>query len=87
MIRGLMHMAAASGIPTLGLFGPSKTDLYAPWGHKARYIRTPESFEELISAEDYDHRATGTMMGNLTVDAVAHAAHNLWQEINKLENS
>lgn len=29
---GLMHMAAAAGIPTLGLFGPSREEHYAPWG-------------------------------------------------------
>ena len=29
---GLMHIAAASGVPTLGLFGPSPIDQYAPWG-------------------------------------------------------
>ena len=27
---GLMHLAAASGIPTLGLFGPSPVEQYAP---------------------------------------------------------
>ena len=29
---GLMHLAAAAGAPTLGLFGPSDDRLYAPWG-------------------------------------------------------
>ena len=29
---GLMHIAAASGTPTLGLFGPSPVEQYAPWG-------------------------------------------------------
>ena len=32
---GLMHMSAALGVPTLGLFGPSRTEHYAPWGRNA----------------------------------------------------
>lgn len=39
---GLMHMAAASGIPTLGLFGPTPAEIYQPWGPAATYIRAPE---------------------------------------------
>lgn len=34
---GLMHMAAASGIPTLGLFGPTPHKVYQPWGERAGY--------------------------------------------------
>jgi ADP-heptose:LPS heptosyltransferase len=74
---GLMHMAAAMGTPTLGLFGPSKTALYAPWGPHAAFVRTPESFEELTGASDYDHRTTGSLMGGLAVDTVESAARAL----------
>jgi heptosyltransferase-3 len=35
---GLMHMAAAAGIPTLGLFGPTPHELYQPWGEKSAYV-------------------------------------------------
>jgi ADP-heptose:LPS heptosyltransferase len=75
---GLMHMAAASNIPTLGLFGPSKCELYAPTGAHTAFIRTPESFDELISVPGYDHRTTGTMMGNLKVEDVIDATTKLW---------
>jgi heptosyltransferase III len=34
---GLMHMAAAAGIPTLGLFGPTPHEIYQPWGENASY--------------------------------------------------
>ena len=44
---GLMHLAAASGVPTLGLFGPSKELLYAPWGEKCLSVRTVENFENI----------------------------------------
>ena len=42
---GLMHLAAAAGAPTLGLFGPSDERLYAPWGPRARVLRGPRDFD------------------------------------------
>ena len=74
---GLMHMAAAVGTPTVGLFGPSRDEIYAPWGEYGVAVRTPESFAELTTAPDYDHRTTDTLMRSLTVDAVAEAATRL----------
>ncbi|MBF0860649.1 glycosyltransferase family 9 protein [Gluconobacter kanchanaburiensis] len=38
---GLMHLAAAAGTPTLGLFGPSRASEYAPAGRMARYVEAP----------------------------------------------
>ncbi len=35
---GLMHLAAAAGTPTLGLFGPTPADEYAPSGRLARAV-------------------------------------------------
>ena len=35
---GPMHIAAAQGIPTLGLFGPSSPTLWAPYGEGNRHI-------------------------------------------------
>jgi len=67
---GLMHLAAAAGAPTLGLFGPSKTELYAPWGPHTDFVRTRESYDELINAPGYDRHTTGTLMGSITVDQV-----------------
>ena len=67
---GLMHLAAAAGIPTLGLFGPSKDELYAPWGPRSDFVRTKESFEELIGAPGYNRHTTGSLMGSITVDQV-----------------
>jgi ADP-heptose:LPS heptosyltransferase len=40
---GLMHMAAAAGIPTLGVFGPTPAEIYQPWGERAAFIRAPEN--------------------------------------------
>jgi ADP-heptose:LPS heptosyltransferase len=35
---GLMHLAAAAGVPTLGLFGPTPSDEYGPAGPKAQAV-------------------------------------------------
>ena len=79
---GLMHIAAASGIPTLGLFGPSKNEHYAPWGPYSASVPTKLSYHELVGKPNYDHRTTGTLMNTLTVDMVEVAATNLWNKVN-----
>lgn len=79
---GLMHMAAASGTPTLGLFGPSHTTHYAPWGPGTAWVRTEKSYDEIIGAPGYNHRTTGTLMDSLTVDMAEAASRKLWAEIN-----
>ncbi len=76
---GLMHIAAAVGTPTLGLFGPSRPEHYRPWGEHCAFVRTPLSFEELLSAPDYDPDTTGTLMDGIEVDTVAEAAAILWR--------
>ncbi len=35
---GLMHLAAAAGAPTLGLFGPTPAANYAPTGHRTAWV-------------------------------------------------
>tara|TARA_A100001037_G_scaffold204872_1_gene183277 strand:+ start:1421 stop:2407 length:987 start_codon:yes stop_codon:yes gene_type:complete len=76
---GLMHMAAAMGVPTLGLFGPSREVHYAPWGRNCDYVRTAKSYEEIVGDPDYDYRHHDTWMDTLSVDAVEQAAVALWQ--------
>ena len=76
---GLMHMAAAAGVPTLGLFGPSPDHRYRPWGPKAAFVRTPESFEALTGAPDFDFAAKQCFMESLTVDAAEAGARALWE--------
>lgn len=76
---GLMHLAAASGTPTLGLFGPTEDHRYRPWGKNAAVARTRESQQELVGAPDFDHRNQKTLMDGLTVDAAVSAAEKLWR--------
>lgn len=73
----LMHLAAASGIPTLGLFGPSQDAYYAPWGWRTAVVRTAVPFSDLFP-KGFDHRTSDSLMDSLNVDAVEAAARELW---------
>ncbi|MBW4024238.1 MAG: glycosyltransferase family 9 protein [Proteobacteria bacterium] len=64
---GLMHLAAAAGAPTLGLFGPSPVDEYAPSGRRAGTVVAPGP-------------AGAAPMAGLTVAAAAEAAWDLLQQ-------
>ena len=78
---GIMHIAAAMGTPTLGLFGPSLPENYAPWGPRTAVVRTERSYAEIVGAPDYDYRTAGTQMDSLGVDAVEAAARRLWSSV------
>jgi ADP-heptose:LPS heptosyltransferase len=75
---GLMHLAAASGAPTLGLFGPTQEELYAPWGENTAVVRTIVPYQEIFP-ENFEHRTSESLMDSLTVDMVYEAAQSLWQ--------
>jgi lipopolysaccharide heptosyltransferase III len=60
---GLMHLAAAAGAPTLGLFGPSRADEYAPTGRCTAVVAAPG-------------QPGSAPIAGLEVDAVLQAA--LW---------
>lgn len=76
---GLMHMSAAMGVPTLGLFGPSLPERYGPWGSHAEWVRTDKDLNEIVSAPGYDHRTAATQMDSLPVGRVVEAATKLRQ--------
>ena len=40
---GLMHMAAAADIPTIGLFGPTNATIYRPTGDHAEAVCAPDA--------------------------------------------
>jgi ADP-heptose:LPS heptosyltransferase len=74
---GLMHIAAATGAPTLGLFGPSPRQ-YAPWGRHTAIAEAAQPRETMFGP-DFDHRTTGTLMDSLSVDIAEAAARQLWR--------
>jgi ADP-heptose:LPS heptosyltransferase len=73
---GAMHLAAAAGVPTLGLFGPSDEQLYAPWGPNARVVRGPRDFEQ-VRAVDPGFTQELCHMMDLSVETVGKAAKQL----------
>ncbi len=70
---GLMHCAAAAGVPTFGLFGPSWPHIYGPWGEHTAYVSTPQNFKELTDFKGYDTKTCGCLMTTLTTDMAIQA--------------
>lgn len=79
---GLMHLAAAMGTPTLGLFGPSRSEVYGPFGPKAAYIRVPKTYEDVMAAAEHGEN----LMGLLTVEAVLTASQALLLKASTINN-
>ena len=72
---GLMHLAAAAGAPTVGLFGPTADAIYAPWGPKSVTVRVPRSLEQIRAEEGADFLYSGrNFMEDLAVETVFDAA-------------
>lgn len=80
---GLMHMAAASGCPTLGLFGPTRENNYGPWGRYTGVVRTPESTDHLLTYKDENR----TLMNGLEVKTVITGIKKLLGESPRLESA
>lgn len=70
---GLMHLAAAAGVPTLGLFGPTRENHYAPVGRFCATVRTDIAYDHLFSP-GFDPRTADTLMDSLSVAKVVAAA-------------
>lgn len=80
---GLMHMAAAAGTPTLGLFGPSPSAKYAPWGECAAWVGSADPPDAMFGP-GFDHRTTDTLMDGLSIDSAEAAACRLWRSVESL---
>ena len=78
---GLMHIAAALGVPTIGLFGPSPAQRYGPWGEHCQSVVSSESYHTLNGKKDFDHRSSTNLMNGLSVDAVEKATCDLFDRI------
>lgn len=57
----LMHIAAATGTPTIGLFGPTPAEEYAPAGRTAIAVRSPSRSMQDLSVEAVAAAAEGLL--------------------------
>lgn len=74
-----MHLAAAAGTPTLGLFGPSDEEVARPWGRRARTVRGPRPFQSFLNLDPGLNQAISHMM-DLPTQTVFEAAVRLLEE-------
>ena len=81
---GLMHLAAAAGTPTVGLFGPSDDRLYAPWGPHTRVVRGPRGFDQIRTMDPSLSQPVCHML-DLPVASVVKAAKALFAQTTDLE--
>lgn len=75
----MTQLAAASGAPTLALFGPSDERVWGPWGPRAETLRGPRSYEA-IKAVDPGLNQAVCHMQDLPVAWVVNAARRLIEE-------
>ena len=76
---GPMHLAAAAGCPTLGLFGPTNASHSGPWGPQTATVRTSESYKAFLARPGFDPAAQDDCMDGLEVGPVVEAAGQLLQ--------
>ena len=76
---GLMHLAAAAGAPTIGLFGPTADAIYSPWSRNAVTVRVPRSHEDIKAEEGgkITWELSRNFMEDLAVETVEQAARDL----------
>ena len=79
---GLMHLAAAAEIPTVGLFGPSDIIQYHPWGKNTLAIRTPESPDELMNTKYFSHKKKKSLMHGLELKTVERKVLDFYNKFN-----
>ena len=70
---GLMHIAAAIGMPTVGVFGPSDDRVYGPRGPLATLVSAKRSAKSLLAGAKDGSLAINTLMDDIVVDDVYHA--------------
>ncbi|HEX3917039.1 MAG TPA: glycosyltransferase family 9 protein [Caulobacteraceae bacterium] len=77
---GFSQLAAAAGVPTIALFGPSDDRIWRPWGEDVRVVRGARSLEE-IRKVDSTLSAQIRHMIDLSADSVLATAETLLEEV------
>ena len=84
---GLMHMSAAVGTPTIGLFGPSREENYSPYDSHLlmkrepfnTIVRIPKTYDELTSTRGFSHQTQDCYMSELTTNNVWPILKAQWE--------
>jgi len=76
---GIAQLAAAAGVPTLALFGPSDDRIWRPWGEHVRVVRGARNLDE-IRKVDSTLSAQVRHMIDLSAESVMSAAEALLEE-------
>jgi ADP-heptose:LPS heptosyltransferase len=74
---GVMHIAAAMGAPTLGLFGPSDEMLYGPYGEQCATVRGPRGLDATLKEFPNWRQHPSSLLDDLRVPVVIEAAEKL----------
>ncbi|MCR9254970.1 MAG: glycosyltransferase family 9 protein [Alphaproteobacteria bacterium] len=74
---GLMHMAAAAGCPTLGIFGPSDPARYGPYGDRAAAVLPDRPWVAVWQDFFVHNKPADQIMLGVDVDRVVAAATDL----------
>ncbi len=69
---GPLHLAAALGVPVVGLYGPTDPERTGPWGTRSRVFRDPASV-----TDHKRHRTTEAGLLHIEVNQVVEAAQEL----------
>ena len=67
---GLMHMAALAKTKTIGLFGPSNSKKYGPWGKGNLVVSSPKTPDQLMGFKGFNPKKCGSLMLDLKTDEV-----------------
>jgi ADP-heptose:LPS heptosyltransferase len=78
---GLMHLAALSELPTIGLFGPSDVKKYSPVGLKTLVIKTSKGYKELMGYVGFDPKNVESLMKDLSVSEVFSKTLKFYREV------
>ena len=76
---GLTHLAAASGTPTLALFGPGIPIRYRPWGLSAAYLIANDDPDRTVDMCKISNAAAVAEMEKLSVEDVEQAVRSLYE--------
>ncbi|HVI52729.1 MAG TPA: glycosyltransferase family 9 protein [Candidatus Sulfotelmatobacter sp.] len=71
---GLMHLAGAAGVPTIGLFGPSREEVYGPFGDNALAVRTHLPYRHFEAEQVFRQPRPLGLMDGIEVERVISAA-------------